>query len=61
MTLEPNRHKTCSLIHGTAAPDEHFGVHRANYVNDLSNKHRAEAGHRDHRSTLLAENRNRRV
>lgn len=51
---EPERPRTRSLIHGTAARDESSSDRQAEQVNDSSNERCAEAGHRDHQSTLLA-------
>ncbi|KAL7377820.1 hypothetical protein ABVT39_004786 [Epinephelus coioides] len=51
---ELERPRTCSLIHGTAARDESSSDRHAEQVNDPSNERCAQAGHRDHQSTLLA-------
>lgn len=56
---EPKRPRTRSLLHGTAARDESTIERQAEQVNDPSDEHCAQAGHRDHQSTLLAGKRRR--
>lgn len=51
---EPERPRTGSLIHRTAAWDERSGDRQAEQANDPSNERWSEAGHRDQQTTLQA-------